>query len=186
MFYEELQSYPPDLEIDQITQVMKELAYNQRFPQTKSTRDQSLMELAAKKVEIQAHQNLEKAEAFLAHVSHKPNAIPVIEGKVYVEIFEQGQGELIKPDNVVYITFKQYDIEGNILRDTQEKSFPVHLSRMIKGFQLGIKDAREGESRRITIHPDYGFGRVGRGDHSNQVLIYEVKIESIYKNELKK
>ena len=52
------------------------------------------------------------------------------------------------------------------------------IDRLMK---IGIQGAKEGERRKIYIHPDFGFGRIGRACEPNQTLIYEVHI---FKNHL--
>ena len=50
---------------------------------------------------------------------------------------------------------------------------------MIKDFQTGMKGAKVGEVRKIYIHPDYGFGKIGRSQESNMPLLYEIALEEL-------
>lgn len=179
MLYEELKNYPEDQNIRAITSTMLQLSEGKRTIQDKESRDHLLLELGAKKAEVLAQENLRVGEQFLAELSISSNVQPIKEGKVYIEILQMGTGDIVQEEDVVYLFYKQYGVNGNLVKDTKDKSFPIPLSKMIKGFKLGIKGARVGERRRIYIHPDYGFGKVGRGEEANQLLIYEVQIDKI-------
>lgn len=179
--FEELQSYPKNWKIENITRVMEELASRKRLPQPTKERDNTLLELAAIESEQLATQNILKANEFMSSITSKEGIIPKVEGKVYFETLLAGQGEEIGPKDIISITFKQLSPTGEVLKNTHDKSFPVHLSRMIKGFTIGLQGAKIGEKRKIYIHPDYGFGRAGRSNEPNQVLIYEVHIHKLLK-----
>ncbi len=180
MLYEDLQKFPSEWEFDQIAQTMHGLVNGNRAPLEKNVKDKLLLELASTKAERISSENLKAAENFLTKLSLNKQIQPVVDGKVYIEILKQGSGEkALTFNDKASVSFKQFDIKGELIKDTQTKSFIIPISRMIKGFQLGMKGAKVGEVRKIYIHPEYGFGKIGRSQESNMLLIYEISVEEI-------
>ena len=75
LFYEELMEYPKQWKVDNITQVMKDLSLGRLAPQEHKERDQVLVELASRKSERIAQDNLFKANAYLIELSSKKGDI---------------------------------------------------------------------------------------------------------------
>lgn len=142
----------------------------------KEIHDEMLLQLAAKKADKKALANLQNAEQFLEDLAKNTKALPVIDKKIYIETLQEGFGDMISSEDIISIRFKQYDQTGTLLKDTDEDAFTVALSKMIKGFKLGMNGARVGERRKIYIHPDLGFGKISFGHPPNELLIYEVVI----------
>ncbi|MCB1067635.1 MAG: FKBP-type peptidyl-prolyl cis-trans isomerase [Simkania sp.] len=180
MFYEELAKYPAECDVDKITLVMRDISYGKRKKMSRQDREEILFELASRESEEIARQNLLLAEAYLKSISNRPEIMSVIDEKVYIEILQQGSGEKVSQEDCVSIKFVQYDIDGKVIRDTQEQAIMIPLSRMIKGFKVGLEGTNVGERRKIYIHPDCGFSKIGRSDYPNQLLIYEVQVVSIH------
>jgi peptidylprolyl isomerase len=65
-------------------------------------------------------------------------------------------------------------MDGKLIKDA-EQPFTIPLSQTIRGFQMGMAGAKVGEKRKIYVHPEYGFGKMGRKS-PNKLLIYEVTI----------
>ncbi|MDX8430643.1 MAG: FKBP-type peptidyl-prolyl cis-trans isomerase [Candidatus Algichlamydia australiensis] len=177
MLYQELQKFPKEWELEQIFHVMKDLESGKHSQLDTNEQEKLLLKLASKKADERAKKNLAEAETFLSHL---PAIHSVIDQKVYFEIIKEGKGDtILQTKDKVSVCFKQFGIDGKILKDTGEKSFVIPMSQMIKGFQIGMEGAKVGEIRKIYIHPDYGFGKIGRGQEPNQLLIYEVQVTGI-------
>ena len=176
ILYEELQNFPKKWKISSVTKVMEELSNGKRQAQPEETRDKILINLSSEESEKFSQENLKNGEALLLKISEKENIQTVVEKMVYFEILNEGCGEIICLNDEISIEFKQFDIEGRKIKDTENKRFNVFLPRTIKGFKLGMEGAKVGERRKIYIHPDYGFGKMGRGDEPNQTLIYEISV----------
>ncbi len=176
ILYEELSRYPKEYNETQLSRVFSDLLSSKRTPQPQEYRDRVLLDMCAQQAHTIAMDNLSKANAFLSQLAQKPS-ITSIDGKVYIEVLEEGSGPKITSSNAVSIYFKQYDISGTILKDTfNSKPSTIPLWKMIKGFQLGLEGACVGERRKIYIHPDYGFGKISSKEDTNKLLIYEVAI----------
>lgn len=176
VLYEELQNFPKKWKINSVTKTMEDLCNGKRQPQPQEIRDRILIDLSSEESEAISQENLKKGEAFLLKISNKENVQPVIEKMVYFEILNEGEGETICLNDGISVEFKQFDLEGRKIKDTENKRVNIFLPRTIKGFQIGLEGARVGERRKIYIHPEYGFGEMGRGDEPNQTLIYEIVV----------
>lgn len=174
VLYEELQNFPKKWKINSVTKTMEDLCNGKRQPRSQEIRDKILIDLSSEESEAISQENLKKGEAFLLKISSKENVQPMIEKRVYFEILNEGEGETICLNDEISVEFKQFDLEGRKIKDTENKRVNIFLPRTIKGFQIGLEGARVGERRKIYIHPEYGFGKMGRGDEPNQTLIYEI------------
>ena len=91
-----------------------------------------LMDLAEKKAEEQANQILHKAENFLSTLKQNPKIYSVVENRVFIEVLEEGDGRAVASDDVVAIQFKEYGIDGVLLKDTSESLYNSSCPRRLK------------------------------------------------------
>lgn len=169
--YQELQKFPKKWSIEHINQRLQDLDNGHPRLQEK-IKDGILLDLAAEVADLEANEHLKQAVTYLKSLTTQTDVEVIVPEKVYVQVLKKGEGETITCDDVVSLIYKQYDLDGSLLKQTP--SIDIPLANMIKGFKLGVSGAKIGECRKIYIHPDYGFGKIGRGDRSNQLLIYEV------------
>ncbi len=173
--YQRMAEFEQDVDIDQVLRVAKELAFHQRPLMDEKRLYDPLMAIAEKNVQKEVAEALGIAEKTLQRIKACRNLTEIVPQRVYIERLDEGKGERIGGHDLVSLQFKEYDPEGNLVKDTEGKSYMIPLSQTIKGFQLGLEGARVGETRKLYIHPEYGFGEVGRGG-INKLLIYEVVI----------
>ncbi|MFZ4772879.1 MAG: FKBP-type peptidyl-prolyl cis-trans isomerase [Chlamydiia bacterium] len=131
--------------------------------------------LSIKASERLAQENLNKANAFIKKIEGKGGVISVVDGFVYAEILKSGVGETISDKDVILTHFKEFKEDGQLVKDTsKDRPYTIALAQTIRGFKRGLEGARVGETRKIYVHPDWGFGKMG--GEINQILIYEVTI----------
>ncbi|HKY99946.1 MAG TPA: FKBP-type peptidyl-prolyl cis-trans isomerase [Rhabdochlamydiaceae bacterium] len=175
MLYDDLQPYVNDYRLDTVLQLLKEQASKKRTPISNAEIYPPLIDLALKHSEKAATEALAQAEQFLKILSTKEHILPIVENRIYIEILEEGSGEIVSPQDVINIHFKEFSLDGTILKDTTSiKPFTIPLSQTIKGFQLGMQGAKIGERRKIYLHPEFGFDKLGQND----LLIYEISVIS--------
>lgn len=103
-----------------------------------------------------ARTNLQLADVqFLTWIKTKELKEIVPQG-LYFENMKAGHGKYIGSSTDVLMSYFIEDGFGNIL-SAQHKCW-IDLSHTIPGFANGIKGMQEGETRRIYIHPKYGYG----------------------------
>lgn len=138
-----------------------------------------LIKLLEKAETERSKHNLSEAETFLSNLRGKSSIKALKKGKVLYEIVKEGTGLPICDTDFVYVHFRELDIYQNIFRDTTQTSAPVKLklSEAIPGLRVATRGMLVGEKRKIYIHPDYGYGSIGKNE-PNQLSIFEIEIVS--------
>ena len=138
-----------------------------------------LMKLFEKEENERSNHNLAEAECFLDSLKNKRKMIELKKDKVFYEVLKKGNGSPISENDLVYVHFKEMDMFENIYRDTTQTSTPVKLklSETIPGLRCATEGMLIGEKRKIYIHPDYGYGTIGKNE-PNQLSIFEIEIVS--------
>jgi FKBP-type peptidyl-prolyl cis-trans isomerase len=126
---------------------------------------------------IKSTENLKLAEDFLAENKSDSNVIVLQEGKLQYIILEKGNGDNVKEDGNPLVNYEGKLIDGTIFDSTKMRGKPVQLplKSTIPGFKTGVTGMKEGEKRRIFIHPELAYGTQG-GLPPNSLLIFEVEV----------
>ena len=131
--------------------------------------------------EQSAKRNLEKAQAFLQTLQTKPGLHVLENGKVVYEVITEGKEKAcVQKDSSPLLHYCIVPLDGEGLVDTRMEGEPytVPLAETIPGFARGVEGMRVGERRKIYIHPDLGYGKVGYvPPHS--LLIVDVEVISL-------
>ena len=177
MLYDNFQRYTDNCDIEKVTAMISQIETGHYTKLEKQKYDEVLLQLVAKKANRKALANLKKSEDYLDRLAKSETILPVVDKKIYIEILGEGSGDPIVPETNIFLHLKQYDESGKLIKDTGESEPScIPLSKMAKGFKIGIEGARIGERRKIYIHPDYGFSKTKSGSSANHLLIYEVSI----------
>lgn len=173
--YKKLNKYQDEIDFDKVLLLAKEYSKGKHELKDETELYAPLVDLAEKKAERERVLGLQRVEDYLKDLAKRPEIKEIVPGKVFVEILKEGSGEVVSAKDPVSVHFKEYGMDGALIKDTLQKAYAIPLSQTIKGFQLGLDGAKVGETRKLYIHPDYGFGRLGRKG-VNRLLIYEVAI----------
>ena len=126
--------------------------------------------------EISAN-NLKTAEDFLAKNRSESGVVEVIPNKLQYLVVQEGKGPVVEAhaSPKVHYTGKYQD--GTVFGSSEETGGPIVLSldQTIPGFSKGIVGMKEGEKRRLFVHPDLGYGTTGQLP-PNELLIFEVEV----------
>ncbi|CAI9720283.1 peptidyl-prolyl cis-trans isomerase FKBP14 [Octopus vulgaris] len=106
---------------------------------------------------------------------------------VKIEILKVSENckRTVKRGDMLKVNYKGYLENGKVFDDSEKQKepfeFQVDGGTMIKGWQLGLKGACRGETRKLIIPPKYGFGEYGNpaGIPGNSILTYVIEIVSI-------
>jgi peptidylprolyl isomerase len=136
-----------------------------------------MVEFQQKALDKLSHINLEEAEAFLRDNLQKDDVLEIEKGTLQYQILKNGEGAEVQPDAAPLIHFTGKLMDGTLFASTQELGDPlvVPLTQTIRGFQLGIAGMKEGEVRRLFIHPKLGFPD-SEGLPPNTLLIFDVEV----------
>jgi FKBP-type peptidyl-prolyl cis-trans isomerase len=123
--------------------------------------------------------NLKNAQNFLSKIAHNPGIHEVQIGKLYYEVLQEGN-EVPSPQiletALFHYTIMTLDetIVANTYADGQPKK--VRLSNAIVGFRQGINGMKTREKRRLYIHPDLAYRRIGIFVQPQSLIIIEVEL----------
>lgn len=103
-------------------------------------------------------------------------------GKIFKEILETGDGELIAIGASVKVHYTGYLLDGTKFDSSEDRHAPfqcnVGVGEVIAGWDIGICSMRKGEHAILTIDSKYAYGAEGNPPaiKPNAVLKFNVKI----------
>ncbi|CCB92109.1 macrophage infectivity potentiator [Waddlia chondrophila 2032/99] len=142
---------------------------------------QKFLELLAnyrkKAFEMKSSENLKMAEDYLGDNSNSPNIVVLEKGKLHYQRLKPGNGETVSETSTPLIQYEGKLIDGQVFDSTGKRGKPAELplKSTIPGFRKGIVGMKEGEKRRLFIHPDLGYGENSRLP-PNALLIFDVEV----------
>jgi FKBP-type peptidyl-prolyl cis-trans isomerase len=116
---------------------------------------------------------------------------PVINSKkrvtngMTIEVLKEGSGVEIKSGQTAVVGYVGSLVDGTIFdasaRHGQDFSFPLGAGMVIKGWDQGVVGMKVGETRKLTIPPELGYGASGAGNliPPNATLVFEVTLVAI-------
>jgi len=133
----------------------------------------------------QSEENLKKADAFLEKNRNEDNVKEIEPGKLQFTILQEGNGDEVQNGNDPLIHYTGKFIDGDVFGSSEESGNPITipLNQTIPGFSKGLLGMKEGEKRRIFVHPDLGYGTAGHLP-PNSLLIFDVELFKASSDEL--
>lgn len=133
-----------------------------------------LQETAYKNVAVE---NLAKANEFITKNAKESGVIVLEPGKLQYTILQPGNGEVVKEHDSPLIQYTGKYIDGTTFGSSVDAGGPITipLDQTIPGFSKGILGMKEGEKRKLFVHPDLGYGTTGQLS-PNALLIFEVEV----------
>jgi hypothetical protein len=106
----------------------------------------------------EARSNLELAQRQMAACAGSDSIRQIVANGIYVETLQPGEGHAIESATDALVSYAIED--GNKQLLSASHRCWLDLSQMIPGFTHGMMGMRQGEVRRIYIHPAYGYGAI--------------------------
>lgn len=121
--------------------------------------------------------NSKAALEFLEKNAKEKGVIEIEPGKLQYIVEKQGSGNEVKEGHSPQIQYTGKYIDGTVFGSSQDTGGPITipLDQTIPGFSKGLKGMKEGEIRKIFVHPDLGYGTSGHLP-PNSLLIFEVEL----------
>lgn len=174
IIYQKMDRYQNEVDLDRVFSLVKEFTANRLPLKDEKELYEPILEVD-EKIAVEEAKAAEKiAEDYLVSIQDNPRIISVVPKRVLYEVLEEGKGGAITAQDPVRVIFKEYGVDGSVLKDSINP-YTIPLWETIRGFQLAMQGAKVGEKRKIYVHPEYGFGKMGR-KAPNKLLIYEVTI----------
>lgn len=121
--------------------------------------------------------NLDAANTFMKDNAKAKDVVEIIPGKLQYIILQEGKEPTVVEHGTPQITYTGKYIDGTIFGSSDAAGGPitVPLDQTIPGFSKGIVGMKEGEKRRLFVHPDVGYGTSGQL-LPNSLLIFDIEV----------
>lgn len=138
--------------------------------------EKAMAALQEKAFTATAQLNLKAAEEFIKTNSTAKGVVELVPGKLQYMIVQEGNGPAVSAGNTPLIHYSGKYIDGKEFGSSGESGpISVSLDQTIPGFSKGILGMKEGEKRRLFVHPELGYGTTGMLQ-PNALLIFDVEI----------
>ncbi len=124
-----------------------------------------------------ATENLTRADAFMENNLLSGLVRELVPGKLQITVIREGTGPAIEPHHTPLIHYIGRYPDETIFSSSEESGEPVvlQLDQTIPGFRQGLIGAKEGETRRLFIHPDLGYG-MSDLFQPNSLMIFDITV----------
>ncbi len=164
-------------DLESIVKGMRDAAAGSKAPMTEQEYEEAIAGIQEGAFNELANRNLKEANTFMEGNSREKEIVEVEPGRLQYRVIANGQGAEVTSGSTPTIRYTGTYIDGTLFGSSEEAGGPVTLplDQTIPGFQKGLVGMKEGERRRIYIHPDLGYGTAGHLP-PNSLLVFDVEI----------
>lgn len=164
-------------DLDSIITGIREGATGKPSPMNDQEYEKAMSELQQQALKAISQKNLDEANAFLKENAKAKGVNEIVPGKLQYTILQEGHEPAVQDHGSPQINYVGKYIDGSTFGDSSTSGGPitVPLDQTIPGFNQGIKGMKEGEKRRLFVHPDLGYGTSGLLP-PNSLLIFEIEV----------
>ncbi len=174
MIGQNLESLGLEFDMKEVMQGIQDCVNGIQPPMTEAECIQAISLIQENAFQKQSQDNLKKAEEFLAKNKSTSGVVEVESGKLQYMVLQAGTGKEVEPTFSPIIRYTGKFIDGKVFGESREDEV-ISLEETIVGFQKGIVGMKEGEKRRIFVHPDCGYGTTGFLPPSS-LLTFDIEI----------
>ena len=154
-----------NFDLDAVIQGMREGAAGKPAPMTEKEFEETMAQLQKREpMRNCLSTNLKAADEFLKENANKEGVVVLEPGKLEYLIVKEGTGPVVGEHGNPEINYTGKYIDGTTFSSSADVGGPINipLDQTIPGFSKGIKGMKEGETRRLFIHPELGYGTMGQ------------------------
>jgi len=149
---------------------------------------QIIQKFLAKQQAKVGQKNLEEGKKFLEENAKKEGVVSDASGIQY-KMIQDGTGAFPTENDVVKVQYKGSLTDGTEFDSSYKRNQPaeIPLNGVIKGWSIGLQKMKVGSKYTLWIPAELGYGERGTGPIGpNQVLIFEIELLEIVKQQPKK
>jgi len=169
-----LESLGLEFDMSQVIVGIQERMKGETSPMTESECIQAISLIQEGAFQKQCEDNLKKADEFLLKNKKESGVIEIEPGKLQYLRIQEGTGEEVGPHFSPVIRYVGKFLDGKTFGESQDTEV-ICLDETILGFSKSIVGMKEGEKRRIFIHPEYAYGTSGFLP-PNSLLTFEIEV----------
>ncbi len=172
-----LQSPGLSFDLDGIIKGIREGASGQPSPLTEKEYEEMMAAVQEKAFKEMSTNNLKAANEFMTKNKQESGVVEVVPEKLQYSILKEGTGPTVEPHSSPKIHYTGKYQDGTVFGTSEEMGGPITipLDQTIPGFSKGIAGMKEGEKRRLYVHPDLGYGTTGQLP-PNELLIFDIDL----------
>lgn len=166
-----------NLDVDKVVSGLRKGYEGKPAPLTDQEFETMMSIVQAQAFTEMSEKNLEEANAFLQKNKKEKEITSVESDKLQFKVLEKGDGETVEKGDTPLIKYKGSYLNGTVFGSSEESGGPVAvpLDQTIPGFSKGLLGMKEGEKRKLFVHPDLGYGTSG-ALQPNALLVFEVEV----------
>ncbi|MGM0440094.1 MAG: FKBP-type peptidyl-prolyl cis-trans isomerase [Chlamydiota bacterium] len=164
-------------DMESIIKGIRDAAAGKEAPMSESEYEEMIAMIQENAFNELATTNLQEAESFLDNNADTEGVIVVEDGKLQYQVMEKGEGQEVSSGSSPKIHYTGTFLDGSTFGSSLDNGEPIVLTleQTIPGFSKGIVGMKEGEKRKLFIHPDMAYGTSGQLP-PNSLLIFEVEV----------
>jgi len=172
-----LQSPGLSFDLDSIIKGIREGSAGQPSPLNEKEYEEMMTAVQEKAFKEMSATNLKSANDFMDKNKKETAVLEVVPGKLQYTIIKEGTGATVEPHSSPKINYTGKYQDGTVFGTSEEMGGPITipLDQTIPGFSKGILGMKEGEKRRLFVHPDLGYGTSGQLP-PNELLIFDIEV----------
>lgn len=166
-----------NFDLESVVKGIRDAAAGKPAPMSDQEYEEKMVQLQKNALAKLAEKNLSDANDFLGKNVKETGVIEIEPGKLQYQIIEQGNGATVQAGSRPLINYTGKLLDGTVFGRSSEVGGPITLplDQTIPGFKKGIQGMKEGEKRRLFIHPDLAYGTLGHLP-PNSLLIFEIEV----------
>lgn len=172
-----LKSPGVSFDLDSIIKGMREGAAGKPAPMTDQEYEAMMLKVQELAFNRLSEDNLKAAETYLAKNAQDPNVKSIVPGKLQYIVLQEGTGPAVPEHGTPSIKYTAKYIDGTVFDSSEAAGGPITIpmDQTIPGFSKGIIGMKEGEKRRLFVHPDLAYGKTGQLP-PNSALIFDIEV----------
>jgi peptidylprolyl isomerase len=181
-----LQSPGLKFNIDSLINGIREGAAGKPSPLTEKEYEEMMAAVQERAFKEMSETNLKSANEFMSKNIKEPGVKEIVPGQLQYSTLKEGTGTEVTAHASPKIHYTGKYQDGTVFGTSEEMGGPITipLDQTIPGFSKGIVGMKEGEKRRLFVHPDLGYGTTGQLP-PNELLIFDIEVVKANANDEK-
>lgn len=146
-------------------------------PMTEQDFESTIQKIQEQSVAKLAQENLQKANEYMEKNSKEAGIVVLEPNKLQYKILTPGTGDAVVEGGTPLINYTLKFMDDTVFASTEELggAIPIPLTQVFPGFSKGVPGMKEGEKRRLFVHPDFAYGTNGPLP-PNSLLIFDIEV----------